>query len=315
MLVMKSLSDFATLSLERMSSIDPTCFSILKDVPTIDLSSWLPYLRDDIFADYERALSKETVAALTPEHMKHFASSITWQGRSPCQSIDFSPAKPEIFATMPPNCLVGALAGVFARENRCILEHISYEAFKYLMSNPKNMCHGLQAKDLLKTPVEFNQFWSSHCISLIRDIDKIPLGERLIGLVDNIFQDYNGNFSDSDLASMPASKMAYFASNVTGLKYTKIDLSQLNKKALCKVRPEDLIMDVQSGGVFSAEDWKTLEMAGILTKSFFLSMTDRLKPTNWMLFPVSIHWVAWYSAVKNDLSSLFREQDPDKDVG
>ena len=55
-----SLSDFATLSVERMRSFDPTCFSSLNDVPTIDLSSWLPYLRDDIFANHERALSRDT---------------------------------------------------------------------------------------------------------------------------------------------------------------------------------------------------------------------------------------------------------------
>lgn len=303
--------DLINVSHTLLGAIGPQCFANLRDSPSRDFSPWLPQLRKDIFANYNFSLHPHTINALTPAHMIHFASDRPQ--KMICNFLNFETATRETIAQLSKPCILGALSGMFRSKNIVLMRHISQDSFEYLMSNPTNICANLSAESLIQAPVSYSPLWDSACIALMSEIEITTFGDRLNHSPNNIFQYYNGNLSELDLANLSPEKMAYFGSKVGKLRCSKLDLSKVNDEALISVPPDCLVNFVRLSGCYlDPQRWKNLfEIDDFITEKVFFDLIEVTNAENWVRFPIGKHWDVWFSkSVKNSFSALFSEHVP-----
>lgn len=306
------LSDFEPLSIDFLGHIEPKCFAVLKDVSQLDLSPWLSKLPDNIFSNYDGFLSLETVAALTPRHILHFASDI--RGKKVCQFLNLSTANPEVIKNLHNRCLLGALTGSFKHNQLSIFEAISQESLVYLMSNPRDICRSLFLSIMLAMPMAYREFWDSKCIAAMSDIETTHFGARLNELPDTIFEHYNGNFHPLDLPIVAPEKIAHFASKVDQQKCAKLQLSHLSEAALIKITPDCLVGYIEAGGSLDQKAWEILAETEIITEDTFCTLIEfqHFHTQQGSVLHSDRNWEAWYSKkVDKVLPDLFREHNPE----
>lgn len=307
--------DLAPLSPRILSSISSRCFAQLRDVTSPKLSSLLPHLQGDIFAEFDGYLHPEVAQALTAEHLWNYGMNL--EKDRLCELLDLSQLRPEVVPYIPKRCLLGLLSGPRRGLHDSLWGFLSRESFEYLMTNPQGLCLYYSAKGLLNAPSDYDGLWKSWCVSLVAGLVQVKFGARLQRLPDRIFEYYRGGLCTDDLTIMPPEKMAHYGERVdpNGRICSQIDLTALNDEALVRVPVRCLRDYLASHRKLDKRHWDHLVSAGAITKAAYYFLVEAVALTDELTFPMWLYWENWYrEKVQGTLLNLFREYDPPRFV-
>lgn len=221
-----------------LADISPSCFSQLVDIKTTELAAVVPFLPENIFANCDGCLSKETLKAISQRQMARFGEDDT---KAICSQLQLDFLNPIVYPFISPSCLHGALTSIFAESNAASLPFVSEQAFSFSFSGGPP-CPKIDVKYLLPiNDAGILKHVSPLCFAGLANLGAADLTTIINHLPENIFSEYNGCVSSSTVKAWSPRQFENFASNISGKICQRLFISSIEKETFAYISPRCLV--------------------------------------------------------------------------